>query len=63
MAEENRALRKEIGRQERLAISITDQMHTEAQVYSYFKPMTFLELLAQIETLPVRSRNASQSNI
>lgn len=33
MASENKALRQEIGRQERLAVSITDQMHAEAQVF------------------------------
>lgn len=36
IASENRQLRLEQGKQERLAISITDQMHAEAQVCSHW---------------------------
>jgi hypothetical protein len=36
LASENRQLRLEQGRQERLAVSITDQMHSEAQVIFYW---------------------------
>ena len=54
LAKEEKQLLKERGRQERLAMSITDQMHTEAQVNEqlFLISIPFMEWLTLYHAIP-----------